>query len=102
MGSGTGSFRKKGNVYEFRIRIENSDGTNIQKSFTGPTKAACRHKYAEYLKRLDEQRIEEKTLGKYAEQWIEAKKSNVSYRTWKNYNNYLTLFFPNLLFCSLI
>ena len=89
MGTGSGSFRKKGNGYEYRVWVTGPDGTPIQKSFTGKTKVICRQKHEEYIKHMDDVRIEEQTLGAFAEKWIDAKRSMVSYRTWKNYNNYL-------------
>lgn len=89
MSSGTGSFRKKGRGYEYRIWMTMPDGSRKQKSFTGPTKTACRQKYERALQNTNEIITRGPSLGSFAAQWIELKQDTVSYRTWKNYHNYL-------------
>ena len=97
MSSGTGSFRKKGRGYEYRIWMTMPDGSRKQKSFTGPTKTACRQKYERALQNTNEIITRGPSLGSFAAQWIELKQDTVSYRTWKNYHNYLENYvLPNL------
>ena len=84
-----GSFRKRGNNYEYRVRMTMPDGTRRQKSFSGPTKAACRARYEKALQEIHEETAQGITLGAFSDIWIDMKEKLVSYRTWKNYFRYL-------------
>lgn len=84
-----GSFRKRGNTYEYRVRMTMPDGTRRQKSFCGPTKAACRARYEKALQEIHEDTAQGITLGAFSDIWIDMKEKLVSYRTWKNYFRYL-------------
>ena len=85
----SGCYRYRNNQYEYRVRFQDEYGVSYQKSFCGKTKRICREKYNEYVRNTHKEVTPKKSLGAFAEEWIEAKKSSVSYRTWKNYNNYL-------------
>lgn len=89
MGESSGCYRYRNNGYEYRVRFTDEYGMSYQKSFCGKTKKICREKYNEYVRSAHKEYIPRRTLGSFAEDWIQAKKSSVSYRTWKNYDNYL-------------
>ena len=87
--SGIPGFRKKGNYYEYRVRIRFPDGTSKQKSFFGKSISECIEKYTNYLRSDKVKPPNKYTVGEYAGIWSEIKSTQVTYRTWKNYDNYL-------------
>ena len=89
MSHGAGSFRRKGNSWEYRVRMTMPDGTRKQRSFTARSQALCRQKYDEALRQIAEETVVRETLGHFARQWLEMKENLVSYRTYRNYRNYL-------------
>lgn len=85
--NGEGSFRKKGNSYEYRVTFEMLNGEKISKSFSGKTKKECRDKAEQFDKNLNNTIVLEKsTLEVWAKKWLETyKKNTVTADTYKSY-----------------
>ena len=92
------NFRVRSNGrYEYRKLITHEDGTKEQRSFYGKTKSECIRKYEDYLRNDKQISIKRSTLRGFADRWSEVKSAEVSYRTWKNYDNYLNNYVLKIL-----
>ena len=86
----TPHFRERANgLMELRLQVTMADGTREQRSFYGKTKTICKQKYEEYIQGERQKADKRKTVDGFAREWIEIKRSQVSYRTWKNYDYYM-------------
>lgn len=86
----TPHFRERANgLMELRLQVTMADGTREQRSFYGKTKTICKQKYEDYIQGERQKADKRKTVDGFAREWIEIKRSQVSYRTWKNYDYYM-------------
>lgn len=83
-----GTFRKRGDSWEYRVMGELSDGTRIRKTFCRRTKTLAKAAYDEWLMHKDEQITKRKTVAGWGEEWLDIKRDSVSYRTYQNYELY--------------
>ena len=91
--NGEGSITKlpSGN-YRLRV-VEEIDGVLIRKPFTGPSPAACRRAYKEWLQDTNKTVVEKvRTVGEWADHWVEIykkPKDGAPISAYKDYRMYI-------------
>ena len=83
-----GTFRKRGDSWEFRVMAELPDGTRLRKTFCRRTKTLAKAAYENWMQHKTEQIAKRKTVAVWGEEWLEIKRDSVSYRTYQNYELY--------------